>query len=1606
MKTLYEPSFEHDNCGIGAVVNIDGSKSHKIVDNALSIVEKLEHRAGKDASGETGDGVGILVQISHEFFKKAAADLVGKLDEREYGIGQFFFPGDVVSTGSTTCDSEKARFEKCCAAEGLKFLGWRKVPVNADVLGKKARDCMPQIWQGFVEKPADCETGLDFDRKLYIVRRLFENGALRGAPAEGVAENAAGACSEGETSPSLPKTYVCSLSSRTIVYKGMFLVHELRTFYDDLQSPDYQSALAIVHSRFSTNTQPSWQRAHPNRFIAHNGEINTIRGNVDRMLAREETVSSSKLDKTQMQKILPAVDTSGSDSAMLDNTLEFLLMNGMPLPLAVMTCIPEPWKHDDNMAQKKKDFYHYWATMMESWDGPAAILFSDGGLLGATLDRHGLRPSRYYITKDGMLILSSEVGVLDIPEENIKIKSRLQPGRILLVDTLQKKIISDEECKNQYASLYPYGEWLDMNLVHLADLKIPNKKIPVHTLDERNILYRAFGWNYEDVNEMVLPMARNGVEPTASMGVDTPLAVMSEKHPSLFSYFKQLFAQVTNPPIDSLREKIVTDTTVYVGKDGNLLQPQARNCRVLEINNPILTGTDLIKIAALNQPGLKAKTISILFDVVSIRPSDYLTTAASPVVECSRSECIETTRLETALDNLFAQIDSAYAEGYNIIILSDRGVDENHAAIPVILATSAVEQYLIRTKKRTSVSIILETAEVRDVHQAAMCLGYGARAINPYLAHEAIAELIDQKILDKDYHTAIDDYNKAVINGIVKIAAKMGISTIQSYQSAQIFEAVGIAADVVEKYFTNTVSRVGGVGLKEIEEDVRYHHDQGFDPAGLTVNQHLDSFGKHKFRRGPQAESHLYNPETIVALQQATRNGDYARFKEYTALVDDNSHPHTLRAMLDFNFPADGGISIDEVEPVESIVQRFKTGAMSYGSISEEAHKCMAAAMNHLHGKSNSGEGGEKPERLGTEYNSAIKQVASGRFGVTEEYLLSAKEIQIKMAQGAKPGEGGHLPGKKVYPWIAKTRYATPGVALISPPPHHDIYSIEDLAQLIYDLKNANRGARISVKLVSEAGVGTIAAGVAKAGAQVILISGHDGGTGAAPISSIHHAGLPWELGLAETHQTLIQNGLRGRVVIETDGKLMSGRDVTIAALLGAEEFGFATAPLIAMGCSMMRVCQLDTCPFGVATQNEKLRAKFPGKPEYVENFMKFIAQEMRELMAKLGVRTVEELCGRTDLLKLKEKQGFKRAGLVDMSRVLANAEAVSGKQLAVSGKQLAVSDWKKDRSTFDFKLQNTIDCKTLLLAFEKVSGGEGLPLARTTLLATPSAGTPRNAPENFAISIQSTDRTVGTILGSEIQKRYGNTLADDTFVVNFKGGAGQSFGAFIPKGLTLRLTGDANDAFGKGLSGGKLVIKKPASFEGDAASNIIVGNVALFGATSGNAFINGVAGERFCVRNSGATVVAEGCGDHGLEYMTGGTAVILGSTGKNLCAGMSGGVAYVLDENHDLYKRMNHELVKMYALDDETTTLPVVSTGSTTSPDEERLHELIQQHAAETGSERAKAILADWEHYKNCFKKIIPNDYLKVMTEIASEEKTGKPHDEAVLNAFRKCSA
>ncbi len=1498
MKTLYEPSFEHDNCGIGAVVSIDGIKSRQVVDNSLSIVEKLEHRAGKDASGKTGDGVGILIQICHEFFKKNAGISIG--EEGEYGIGQFFFPPE-----ESAAKGEMKRFEIACEEASLKFLGWREVPVSPAVLGDKALECMPVIMQGFIAKPVDCAKGLEFDKKLFDLRRKYE---------------------KADDVPA--KTYICSLSSRTIVYKGMFLVQQLRTFYTDMQSSEYVSALGIVHSRFSTNTNPSWQRAHPNRFIAHNGEINTIRGNADRMIARNGEI-----------------DLSGSDSAMLDNTLEYFVMNGMSLPLAVMVCIPQAWKHDNALSQEQKDFYHYWATMMEPWDGPAAVLFSDGELFGATLDRNGLRPSRYYITKDNMLILSSEVGVLDIPEDSIVTKSRLEPGKMLLVDLKQKRLISNEEIKNSYSSQYPYGEWLSQNLVQLGSIKIPNKKIPVSSQDDRDLLYKAFGWSLEDVNEMVLPMAKNGVEPTGAMGVDTPLAVMSEKHPPLYSYFKQLFAQVTNPPIDSLREKIVTDTTVYVGSDGNLLNPTGKNCHVLEINNPILTGVDLIKITSLNTKGLKATTISLLLDAKS-------------------AEADQGKYLEKAMDDLFAKIDDAYDQGYNIVVLSDRGVDAEHVAIPSLLAVSAVEQFLIRTKRRTQVSVILESGEVRDVHQAAMCLGYGARAVNPYLAHECIAELIDKKLLDKDYHTAIDDYNKAVMNGIVKIAAKMGISTLQSYQSAQIFEAVGISKEVTDKYFTNTVSRIEGIGLEEIAEDMMFHHNKAYKPMideQFKVNNKLiklDTLGQHKYKVGENCEDHIITPQLIAALQDSCQNGDYAKFKEYSSLVDDANHPHTLRALLAFKFDESKAINIDEVESVDSIVQRFKTGAMSYGSISEEAHKCLAAAMNHLHGKSNSGEGGERADRFGTDYSSAIKQVASGRFGVTEEYLLSAKEIQIKCAQGAKPGEGGHLPGKKVYPWIAQTRYATPGVSLISPPPHHDIYSIEDLAQLIYDLKNANRKADISVKLVSEAGVGTIAAGVAKAGAQVILISGHDGGTGAAPISSIHHAGLPWEMGLAETHQTLIQNGLRGLVRLETDGKLMDGRDVAIAALLGAEEYGFATAPLIVMGCKMLRVCNLDTCPFGVATQNEKLRKAFPGKPEYVENFMRYVAEEMREIMAKLGLRTVDEMVGRTDLLKLKDKQAFGRAGLIDISRLLASTPYT---------KTAAVGRNPNEMSA-------TVDVLNLISNIE-------------TLRTTPAQ-----------INLQCTDRTAGTILGSEIQAKYGSTLEDDTFNVRFSGGAGQSFGAFIPKGLTMRLYGDANDAVGKGLSGGKIVIKPAYGFTGKADENIIIGNAAFFGATSGKAFINGVAGERFCVRNSGATVVAEGCGDHGLEYMTGGVAVILGRTGKNLCAGMSGGVAYILDENHDLYKRLNRELVTMYDLDDETT----VSEKS----DVEVLKELLKKHYDETGSAKAKELLENFDSKISCFKKIIPNDYLRMMTEIKVAKDSGLAQEEVVFTAFKKVTA
>ncbi|MCR4960634.1 MAG: glutamate synthase large subunit [Lachnospiraceae bacterium] len=1496
-QNMYDPSFEHDNCGIGAVINIHGKKSHAIVDDALKIVENLEHRAGKDAKGETGDGVGILTQVPHKFLVKVTKELGFTLPgEREYGVGMFFFPTEELAGLQA-----RKMFEVIVAKEGLEFIGWRKVPTVPKVLGSKALESCPDIYQGFVKRPAGVHTDLEFDRKLYVIRRVFEQ--------------------------SNDNTYVPSLSSRTIVYKGMFLVGQLRTFFTDLQDKAYESAVAMVHSRFSTNTNPSWHRAHPNRMLVHNGEINTIRGNVDKMLAREETMFTDAFSPEDMTRVLPVIPSEGSDSAMLDNTLEFMVMSGMDPALAAMILIPEPWDHNDTISDKVRDFYGYYATMMEPWDGPASILFSDGDVMGAILDRNGLRPSRYYVTDDGRLILSSEVGVLDIDEAHIVKKERLHPGKMLLVDMKLEKIYTDSEIKEKYASKEPYGEWIDQNTLRLRDLKIPNEKLVSYSDEELMRLQKAFGYSYEEYAEEILCMALNKSEHIGAMGVDTPLAVLSKQTRPLFDYFKQSFAQVTNPPIDAIREKIVTSTAVYVGKNGNLLSETPENCRVLKIENPILTDLDMLKIRSMEKEGFKVVNVPIIY--------------------------YKKMPIERALDHLFVEVDRAYKSGADILILTDRGVDENHVAIPSLLAVSAVHKHLVQTKKCTAMSLILESGEPREVHHFATLLGFGVSAVNPYLAHASIQKLIYDGLLNKDYYAAVDDYDKAVLQGIVKIASKMGISTIQSYQGSRIFEAVGIGPELIDRYFTGTVSRIGGIDLSDIAKQSDLLHSKAFDSLGLSTDPTINSVGRHKMRA--QGEAHRYNPRTIHMLQSAAREGNYDKFKQYTSMVDSEETGY-LRSLLDFVYP-EKEIPLDEVESEDEIVKRFKTGAMSYGSISEEAHETLAIAMNRLHGKSNSGEGGESNERLesaGTknDRSSAIKQVASGRFGVTERYLSSAKEIQIKMAQGAKPGEGGHLPAGKVYPWIAKTRHSTPGVSLISPPPHHDIYSIEDLAQLIYDLKNANKYARISVKLVAEAGVGTIAAGVAKAGAGVILISGYDGGTGAAPISSIHNAGIPWEMGLSETHQTLMMNGLRDRVVIETDGKLMSGRDVAIAAILGAEEFGFATAPLVTLGCVMMRVCNLDTCPMGIATQNPELRKNFSGKPEYVENFMRFIARELREYMAKLGVRTVNELVGRTDLLKVKEDLG-EREKKLDLSRIL------SGEVKSVSGK----------KDLFDFKLETTLDEKKLISDKDIVNAiKNGVSCKKK-------------------VHVQNTDRTFGTLLGAEIVRNDHNGLKTDTITLECEGSGGQSFGAFIPKGLTIELTGDSNDYFGKGLSGGRLSVKAPGNAAYKPHENIIIGNVALYGATSGEAYIAGVAGERFCVRNSGAIAVVEGVGEHGCEYMTGGRAVILGPTGKNFAAGMSGGIAYVLDEENCLYKNLNKDLVLMEKLEHRV--------------DKDELKKLLTNHVKYTGSAKAKEILDDFDAYTEKFKKIIPADYKKLLGLIGKYEEEGENRENAEIDAF-----
>lgn len=1489
---LYCPTLEHDNCGIGAVVNLKGERSHKTVDDALTIVERLEHRAGKDALGKTGDGVGILLQLPHDYFVQKITEL--KLPEDGgFAVGMFFFSQDELKRNQA-----KKIFEMVVKKEGLHFLGWREVPTYDDVLSQQALNCRPAIYQAFIEKPRRVEMGLPFDRKLYVVRRIFEKANS--------------------------ETYVCSLSSRTIVYKGMFLVGQLRTFYADLQNPMFKSAIALVHSRFSTNTFPSWEKAHPNRFMVHNGEINTIRGNVNKMISREETMHGTVLGD-DVYKVLPVVDHWTSDSAMLDNTLEFLLMSGMDLPKAVMVCIPEPWNNDRNMAQNRKDFYRYYATMMEPWDGPASILFSDGEVMGAVLDRNGLRPSRYYVTTDGYLVLSSEVGVLDIPPEKILRKERLYPGKMLLVDTVQGRIISDEEVKNHYAAQAPYGEWLEDQLLELSALPIPNKKTITYGKAELQQLQQVYGYSYEDINDYLRPMALEGNEPVNAMGADTPLALLSQQPQPLFNYFKQLFAQVTNPPIDAIREEIITSTYVYLGADGNLLEDDAENCKSLAVRNPILTNTDLLKIKYMDVEGFQVAVIPIIY--------------------------YRNMSLEEAIDELFLKADRAVRDGANILILSDRELDEFHKPIPSLLAVSALQQHLVRTKKRMSLSVILESAEPREVHHCATLLGYGASAVNPYLALDSIRQLIEDDLLDKDYYAAANDYTNGLLHGIVKIASKMGISTIQSYMGSQIFEAVGIGQNVVQKYFTNTISRIGGLELEDIEQDVEYRFRRAFDPLGLPVSPVLDSAGQHKARSGK--EEHLYNPQTIHMLQSAVRTNDYGKFKAYSRMITKELGPSHIRSLLEFS-DAVTAIPLEEVEPVESIVKRFKVGAMSFGSLSKEAHETLAIAMNRLGGKSNTGEGGEDPSRFQKDTNSAIKQVASGRFGVTSEYLVSAKEIQIKMAQGAKPGEGGQLPGNKVYPEVAHTRHSTPGVGLISPPPHHDIYSIEDLAQLIYDLKCANNQADINVKLVSEAGVGTIASGVAKAGAQVILVSGYDGGTGAAPRNSIHHAGLPWELGIAETHQTLLKSGLRRRVRLEADSKLMCGRDVVIAALLGAEEFGFATGPLVSMGCVMMRVCNQDVCPVGIATQNPELRKRFAGKPEHVMHYMHFMAQEMREYMAQLGIRTVDELVGRTDLLRVREDTLLSRQGKVQLEGLLA-----SGGNVHFEPKEV-----------YDFQLDSAKDERIL---YQKLQGY-----------------LEKKKPASLNVEVSNTDRAFGTMFGSHITRLYGeHGLTEGLYHIRCNGSGGQSFGAFIPQGLTLELEGDCNDYMGKGLSGGTIMVypHKEATFAAD--ENIIIGNVALYGATSGKAFISGVAGERFCVRNSGAMAVVEGVGDHGLEYMTGGCVVILGATGNNLAAGMSGGTAFVLDEKNDLYARLNREMV----------SLELVKR----SDDVHQLQDLLTQHVAATGSAKGKKILAQFEVYLPKFKKIIPHDYKRVQDLINEYKSKGLSHEQAEVVAFNQ---
>ena len=1510
---LYDPQFEHDACGLGFVVNMKGQKSHQLVSDALQILVNLDHRGAVGCEPNTGDGAGILIQVPHDFFVTEAARLGFKLPAvGDYGVGQMFLPPNPVER-----EAIKNEFAKIISAEGQTVLGWRDVPVNNSSLGKTAVSAEPFMAQVFVGRNAALKDEAAFERKLYVIRKVAEQTIRYGGKIAG-----------GKW------FYVSSLSARTLTYKGMLMSEQVEKYYDDLRNPAVTTAIALVHSRFSTNTFPSWDRAHPNRCIAHNGEINTLRGNVNWMKARQ-ALFTSKIFGDDLKKILPVINTDGSDSAQFDNCVELLTLAGRELPHAMMMMIPEPWENHESMDAERRAFYEFHSCLMEPWDGPASMAFTDGKFIGACLDRNGLRPSRYYVTHDDVVIMASEAGVLPIAPERVKIKGRLQPGKMFLVSLEEGRIIADEELKKKYSSAQPYGKWLEENHVLLKNLPEPPH---LHEDDHTSILQRqqAFGYTFEDLRFIVGPMARDGIQPLGSMGTDTPLAVLSQKPQLLYNYFKQLFAQVTNPPIDPIREEIITSTEIMVGGEGNLLEPTPESARLVKMHYPILTNEELEKLRHINRPGFKTVTLPILFKVADGAKG-----------------------LAAALEKVFHAADKAIVDGANVVILSDRGVSVTLAPIPALLAVSGLHHHLIRSGTRTKIGLILESGEPREVHHFSVLIGYGCTAINPYLAFETIADLMREKLLaETDHKVAVKKFIKAAVKGVVKTMAKMGISTIQSYHGAQIFEAIGINSEVVDKYFTWTPSRIQGIGLEVIGEEALARHSRAFPRE--SVNTELDAGGQYQWRDG--GEQHLFNPQTIHKLQTACRLGSEKIYREYADIINDRAKTLcTLRGLLDFKF-TEPAIPIEEVESVENIVKRFKTGAMSYGSISKEAHETLAIAMNRLGGKSNTGEGGEDPARYvleanGDSKNSAIKQVASGRFGVTSNYLVHANELQIKLSQGAKPGEGGELPGKKVYPSIAKTRGTTAGVGLISPPPHHDIYSIEDLAELIHDLKNSNRNARISVKLVAEVGVGTVAAGVAKAHADVVLISGHDGGTGASPLSSIKHAGGPWELGLAETHQTLVLNNLRSRIYVEADGQLKTGRDVAIAALLGAEEFGFATAPLVVMGCIMMRVCHLNTCPVGVATQDPRLRKRFTGEAEHVVNFMRFIALELREIMAKLGFRKLEDMVGRTDkLIPWKAIEHWKASG-IDISPILHRPDMGADVGRFRSQDQ-------------DHGLEKSLDVTKLLdICKPAIERGEKV---------------------RAELPIKNVDRVVGTIVGSEITKKHGpNGLPEDTVLLKFNGSAGQSFGAFMPKGMTHELEGDANDYFGKGLSGGKLIVYPPKGSTFAAEENIIIGNVALYGATAGEIFVRGMAGERFGVRNSGVNAVVEGVGDHGCEYMTGGRVVILGKSGRNFAAGMSGGVAYVLDEAGDFATRCNMELVGLEKLEDVDEI--------------EEVWKLIQRHQTLTHSERAGKILGDWKNFIPKFVKVMPQDYKRVLISLKKVQSQGLTGDEAVMAAFEE---